>query len=264
MGNILKIKQKALNLSSFGIINEVKEAEKAADGVYVDSPLNRKLGRVGMPYKKGDAEKEGEGDEGKKENESDLKTFTSKDIKAKMPGNYSSVSINLGDKKFNVSAAPTGYGSDKKRNGRFTASYDGTYFDERWGDSYSGYTSKADAWREVKNRIAKIASTKEKKTETSGSESTNKILSESKVLGEAKGDRLNAIIEYAELDIPKDATDEVKRQKIAESYIKSAELKGSNGEIANALDEIVEDALSDYVPPKKEGEDKKNTNPFKS
>lgn len=145
----LKIKQKSLNLTSFGI-KEVKETEKAADGVYVDSPLNRKLGRVGMPYKKGDGEKEGEGGEGKKEK-----------------------------------------------------------------------TTKVD-----------------------------KVLSKSKVLGEAKGDRLNAIIKYAELDIPKDATDEVKRQKIAESYIKSAELKGKSGEIANALDEIVEDALADYVPPK--------------
>lgn len=43
----MKIQSKKLNFSSF---KNVKEVEKSA--VYVDSPLNRKLGRVGMPYKK--------------------------------------------------------------------------------------------------------------------------------------------------------------------------------------------------------------------
>ena len=45
-----------------------------------------------------------------------------------------------------------------------------------------------------------------------------------------------------------------KRNKIADFYIKSAQLEGSNEEIANQLDEIVEDALSDYVS--------NNKNPF--
>lgn len=43
----MKIQSHKLNFSSF---KNVKEVEKSA--VYVDSPLNRKLGRVGMPYKK--------------------------------------------------------------------------------------------------------------------------------------------------------------------------------------------------------------------
>ena len=35
------------------ILNKIKYIEKAyTEGVYADSPLNRKLGRVGMSYKK--------------------------------------------------------------------------------------------------------------------------------------------------------------------------------------------------------------------
>ena len=52
----------------------------------------------------------------------------------------------------------------------------------------------------------------------------------------------------------KSKLDWVKRNKIADFYIKSAQLEGSNEEIANQLDEIVEDALSDYVS--------NNKNPF--
>lgn len=48
MRKIIKINQKKINLSSFGI----KEIEKGyTEGVYIDSPANRKLGRVGMSYK---------------------------------------------------------------------------------------------------------------------------------------------------------------------------------------------------------------------
>ena len=54
--------------------------------------------------------------------------------------------------------------------------------------------------------------------------------------------------------IDKNASDTEKRNKIADFYIKSAQLEGSNEEIANQLDEIVEDALSDYVS--------NNKNPF--
>lgn len=49
----MKIQSHKLNFSSF---KNVKEVEKSA--VYVDSPLNRKLGRVGMPYKKSEKKKD--------------------------------------------------------------------------------------------------------------------------------------------------------------------------------------------------------------
>ena len=86
------------------------------------------------------------------------------------------------------------------------------------------------------------------------SNNVKEILSNSTTLGKAEGKRLDAIIKYAGIDIDKNASDTEKRNKIADFYIKSAQLEGSNEEIANQLDEIVEDALSDYVS--------NNKNPF--
>lgn len=145
-----------INLSGFKNLRndnetvEVKPVEKAA--VYVDNAANRKLGRVGQPYKKSETKKENKGEEGTPE----------------------------------------------------------------------------------------IKNTK-----------LNRVLANSKVLGKAEGARLDAIIDYAEFDISKDASDKVKRQEIAKRYIKSAELSGGTKQMANDLDEICEEALADYVPTKK-------------
>ena len=47
----MKIQSKKLNFSSFKNVTNVKEVEEAAqEGIYADTPLNRKLGRVGMSY----------------------------------------------------------------------------------------------------------------------------------------------------------------------------------------------------------------------
>ena len=155
----MNIVDKKLNLSSFSNLKQVELEKAYTEGIYCDSPANRKLGRVGMTYAayaekvKKDVKKEEKSEEKKKNN-----------------------------KKLNI----------------------------------------------------------------------DKILAKSDDLGKAKGKRLDAIISYAEFDnIPKNATDEEKRKIIAENYIKSAELSGTPEEIANDLDEIVEDAIADYVPPKK-------------
>lgn len=71
------------------------------------------------------------------------------------PSNYSNKTINVGGTEYRISAVPTGFGAQQKRNERFTASYNGNYQDFRWGDSYGGYTSKSDAWRDVKDFIKK-------------------------------------------------------------------------------------------------------------
>lgn len=66
MGRIIKINKKKINLSSFGI----SEVEKSAqEGVYIDSPLNRKLGRVGMTYSQytDKSKKNGDNDTSKKD-----------------------------------------------------------------------------------------------------------------------------------------------------------------------------------------------------
>ena len=48
MKNILKINKKGINLSSFNKIDELNKAY--TEGIYSDTPANRKLGRVGMTY----------------------------------------------------------------------------------------------------------------------------------------------------------------------------------------------------------------------
>lgn len=48
MKNIIKINKKGINLSSFSKIDELNKAY--TEGIYSDTPANRKLGRVGMTY----------------------------------------------------------------------------------------------------------------------------------------------------------------------------------------------------------------------
>lgn len=72
------------------------------------------------------------------------------------PANYSSKTISKGNTEFRISAVPTGFGNQQKNNGRFTVRYgegSGDYRDFSWGSSYSGNTTKAQAWNEVKNWI---------------------------------------------------------------------------------------------------------------
>jgi DNA-binding winged helix-turn-helix (wHTH) protein len=85
------------------------------------------------------------------------------------------------------------------------------------------------------------------------------IVSQTEILKKATGKKLDAIIEYSNsvegvsgIEVKEGATDKEKREAIADFYIKSAELEGENNQIANDLDEIIEDALADYVPKKKE------------
>jgi uncharacterized membrane protein YdfJ with MMPL/SSD domain len=78
------------------------------------------------------------------------------------------------------------------------------------------------------------------------------LVNSTTTLKNAKGSRLDAIIAYSNSDglngikIDKNASDEDKRIVIAQFYAKAAEND------ANNLDEIIEDALDDYVPDKKD------------
>lgn len=77
-----------INLSGFTNLPQIQEVEKAyQEGVYSDSPANKKLGRVGMTYKQYEASKSGKTEskeeKGKelKSDDKDLKEYTAK-IKA--------------------------------------------------------------------------------------------------------------------------------------------------------------------------------------
>lgn len=241
MSSILNIKRKNLNFSGFSNIKEVDEIEELQTiekaSVYVDNSTNRKLGRVGQPYKKGNKQKgdsEGEAFEERFGSVIDNYTTTLKDASGERLNaiiDYAELEIPKTDsddlKRKKIAAA---YYKSANMKELKSSKEIGEALDEIVEDALADYVPK------------KI--------------NISKILSKSKTLGEAKGKRLDAILKYAEIEIPKDSSDEEKRNLIAESYIKSAELEGSEEEIANSLDEIVEDALSDYSPKKDEKSEK--------
>ena len=85
------------------------------------------------------------------------------------------------------------------------------------------------------------------------------IVNQTTTLKKATGKKLDAIIEYSNsvegvdgVKVREEASDKEKREAIASFYINNAELEGENNDIASDLDEIVEDALADYTPKKKE------------
>lgn len=223
MSNILNIKRNGLNFSSFLKAREVdetslQEVEKAA--VYVDNATNRKLGRVGQPYKKSEKVN--------KEKNEDFKIgniLSKSEVLGKATGDRLNAIIDYAELEISKDASDeekrksiaNAYIKSAKLTGSPAEVADS--LDELVEDALSDYVPKK--------------------------ENISNILSKSETLGKAKGKRLDAIIKYAEIEVPKDASDEEKRNLIAKSYIKSAELEGSEEEIANSLDELVEDALSD-------------------
>ena len=75
-----------------------------------------------------------------------------------MPSNYKSVDFfDSNDNKVTISAEPTGYGLQQKRNGEFILYREGKEpVRERWGDSYGSYTTKREAWKRVLELLKRI------------------------------------------------------------------------------------------------------------
>lgn len=219
------LRKKGLNLSGFVNINNVHEVEKG--GVYIDSPLNRKLGRVGQPYKKSDKQEE--------------------KIPSKIPGSTDEITKMSAKGLRNAILGVNNIATNIKDNGdHFKVDFDSNDFNTH--GEMSPKITQIKRFLEGMGASVVVGRNSLKVFKNDKKSSTSTILSKSTTLKNAKGDRLNAIIDYAGFDISKDASDAEKRNKIAEKYIKSAQLEGSTEEIANQLDEIIEDALSDYSP----------------
>lgn len=219
------LRKKGLNLSGFVNINNVHEIEKG--GVYVDSPLNRKLGRVGQPYKKSDKQEE--------------------KIPSKIPGSTDEITKMSAKGLRNAILGVNNIATNIKDNGdHFKVDFDSNNFNTH--GEMSPKITQIKKFLEGMGASVVVGKNSLKVFKNDKKSSTSSILSNSTTLKNAKGDRLNAIIDYAGFDISKDASDEEKRNKITEKYIQSAELKGSSEEIADQLDELIEDALSDVSP----------------
>ena len=100
------------------------------------------------------------------------------------------------------------------------------------------------------------------------------IINQTETLKKATGKKLDDIIDYSNsvegvsgIEIKEGATDKEKREAIANFYINSAELEGTNNQIAKDLDEMIEDAIAYHVSKKEESkkeenkEEKKGGNP---
>ena len=78
---------KILNVNKFAIISNVQKSF-SSNGAYADNYLNRKLGRVGQPYKKGDPKMDDEHGDGNSKKE---KKVNKKDGEKKKKGKFSSM-----------------------------------------------------------------------------------------------------------------------------------------------------------------------------
>ena len=69
----------------------------------------------------------------------------------KMPKTYDSTEITVGEQRYGISHVPTGYGRDRKNNGRFTVYIsEGNYRDFNYTNDPYMFTKKSTAWNEVK------------------------------------------------------------------------------------------------------------------
>lgn len=222
------LRKRGLNLSGFVNVNNIHEVEKG--GVYVDSPLNRKLGRVGQPYKKSDKQEE--------------------KIPSKIPGSTDEITRMSVKGLHNAILGVNNIGTNISDKGdHFQINFDENDF--KTHGEISPKVTQIKRFLEGMGASVIVGKNsmkayKNKKDNGEGRGNGLKgIIGASTTLKDAKGDRLNAIIDYAGFDISKDKSDSEKRYEIAKKYMESAELEGSTEEIANQLDEIVEDALSD-------------------
>lgn len=229
--------KKNINLSGFVKASDIKETEKAyTEGVYSDSPLNRKMGRVGITYAAYANKVNKTSSDDKKEEK----------IPSKIPGSTDEITRISSKGLHNAILGVNNIATNVKDNGdHFKVDFDSNDFNTH--GEMSPKITQIKRFLEGMGASVVVGKNSLKVFKNDKKSSINSILSNSTTLKNAEGNRLNAIIDYAEFDIPKDASDAEKRNKIAEKYIKSAQLEGSTEEIANQLDEIIEDALNEYV-----------------
>ena len=215
---------KIINKQPFAFLQNLT---KSMGGVYVDNSKNRKLGRVGRPY------------DYKKESENKEKTMDKNQVISVLNEDFpyfdgSGTSWELVDENELSGTSRSNY-YKTNINGKF-------YYSLRHGrrGEVSFYLSKEDA-------INDKECTKEDIIRDIFKDS---LVEKTTTLKKAKGPRLDAIIKYSNSDgadgikISENATDEEKREAIADFYNEAAEGDADN------LDEIIEEALEDYVPSK--------------
>lgn len=215
-------------------------------GVYADTPQNRKLGRVGRPYAHKEDAKEDEKSWDKIEafykKGSDENKLWDSWYKFQKSGDHSHISDmrQILEKKF-PDIESWKQTSPNTGKAKLTAL-------NKDGDKIASI--KLDG-----NKVDLAALQTFMDKCHVGKSETEVLVDKTETLKNAEGKRLDAIIKYSNsaeeegvkgIKVADDATDEEKKIAIAKFYKEAAEGDADN------LDEIVEEALADYVPEEKD------------
>ncbi len=215
-------------------------------GVYADTLQNRKLGRVGRPYAHKEDAKEDEKSWDKIEafykKGSDENKLWDSWYKFQKSGDHSHISDmrQILEKKF-PDIESWKQTSPNTGKAKLTAL-------NKDGDKIASIKLDGD-----KVDLAALQTFMDKCHV--GKSETEVLVDKTETLKNAEGKRLDAIIKYSNsakeegvegIKVAKDATDEEKKIAIAKFYKEAAEGDADN------LDEIVEEALADYVPEEKD------------
>lgn len=184
-----------------------QELNKAA--VYEDNYKNRKLGRVGRPYDKSEVRK-GDKEEYKKE----LKSF-----------------LNKKEKDFKSKLGADGLAMIEDNP-------------EAWEKIQKNWVKEFKESKKGKNKLSKT----EKRVDVSKVEDEKfiSISKKSEIIRTATNEQIDSFIDKMGFDIDKSKPLSDKKHKLVREIMDYAELEGSNKEIGESIDEILED--NDFEP----------------
>lgn len=184
-----------------------QELNKAA--VYEDNYKNRKLGRVGRPYDKSEVRK-GDKEEYKKE----LKSF-----------------LNKKEKDFKSKLGADGLAMIEDNP-------------EAWEKIQKNWVKEFKESKKGKNKLSKT----EKRVDVSKVEDEKfiSISKKSEIIRTATNEQIDSFIDRMGFDIDKSKPLSDKKHKLVREIMDYAELEGSNKEIGESIDEILED--NDFEP----------------
>lgn len=184
-----------------------QELNKAA--VYEDNYKNRKLGRVGRPYDKSEVRK-GDKEEYKKE----LKSF-----------------LNKKEKDFKSKLGADGLAMIEDNP-------------EAWEKIQKNWVKEFKESKKGKNKLPKT----EKRVDVSKVEDEKfiSISKKSEIIRTATNEQIDSFIDRMGFDIDKSKPLSDKKHKLVREIMDYAELEGSNKEIGESIDEILED--NDFEP----------------
>ena len=184
-----------------------QELNKAA--VYEDNYKNRKLGRVGRPYDKSEVRK-GDKEEYKKE----LKSF-----------------LNKKEKDFKSKLGADGLAMIEDNP-------------EAWEKIQKNWVKEFKESKKGKNKLPKT----EKRVDVSKVEDEKfiSISKKSEIIRTATNEQIDSFIDKMGFDIDKSKPLSDKKHKLVREIMDYAELEGSNKEIGESIDEILED--NDFEP----------------